>query len=253
MSIVEQESRNRPSQFRVHAPVTMPEITRSITLNTAYMQRLYQRYFPRLKADIYVLDVRTRANGLDEVAKAIEKQCDEEFETLRTELEREIARTEHLMKESAIAGMPTYELAQTLQAKLSTPRAGEFLDLILKIDQLLMRYDCLWLAGEIKTHVRMDGGRNWQRRLTKVANRLRGRANQARKKCDDLARTRQGGRARPSTTAKPADVNRDQRSPEGSLGADHAEEEEAELDDDEDLLGSDEEAVHRDIAANEAQ
>ncbi len=43
-----------------------------------------------------------------------------------------------------------------------------------------MRYDALWLSGHIETQQRWTRCQNWQRRLTKVANRLRELGNRTR-------------------------------------------------------------------------
>ena len=84
------------------------------------------------------------------------------------------------MDDAKLTDLPTYKGAQTVEAEYSTPRAKEFLNLILQMDQLLTRYDALWLTGQIETQQRIHRSQNWQRRLIKIANRLRELGNRTR-------------------------------------------------------------------------
>jgi hypothetical protein len=151
----------------------MPVFSCTLQLNTDFAQRVYKRSFDRLKADLYVLTVRTRSSGMDEAAKAIETIISEAFASARKDLESELERSDALLDDVKLSDLPEYEGALTTKAKYSTPRAKEYLDLLQKMDQLLMRYDALWLAGHIETQPRVARSQNWQRRMIKIANRLR--------------------------------------------------------------------------------
>ena len=180
----------RDQRSRMVIQTAIPELTRSITLKTAYAQRVYRRTFERLKADLYVLTVRLHANGLEDAAKVLENQCEEEFTKIGSDLNREIERVDVLMSDAGVQGEASYERSETYQAKFSTPLANEFLNLLVRMDSLLARYDVLWLMKTISTHARVDNSINWQRRLTKAANSLRARGNQARAKCAEIYRDR---------------------------------------------------------------
>lgn len=168
------------SQNRFVPPRPTPVWTCTIKLNTDFAQRVYKRTWDRLKADLYVLTVRTRSSGMDEAAKAIEGVISEAFEHARRDLEGDLARSEAIMDDAKITDLPTYKGAQAVEAEYSTPRAKEFLNLVLQMDQLLARYDALWLTGQIDTQQRMQRSQNWQRRLIKIANRLRELGNRTR-------------------------------------------------------------------------
>jgi hypothetical protein len=165
---------------RANAPRPTPVWTCSIVLNTDFAQRVYKRSWDRLKADLYVLTVRTRSSGMDEAARAIEAMISEGFESARKDLTAELARSEALMDSVKLTDLPTYKGAQTIEAEYSTPRAKEFLNLLTQMDQLLVRYDALWLNAHIETQPRVQRSQNWQRRLIKVANRLRELGNRTR-------------------------------------------------------------------------
>lgn len=161
-------------------PRPMPVFSCTLQLNTDFAQRVYKRSFDRLKADLFVLTVRTCASGMDEAAKAIEKIISEAFASARKDLDAELERSDALLDSVKLSDLPEYEGALSTKAKYSTPRAKEYLDLLMKMDQLLMRYDALWLAGHIETQPRVARSHNWQRRMIKIANRLRELGNRTR-------------------------------------------------------------------------
>jgi hypothetical protein len=196
-----------PTAPRTSAPPrTMPVFSVSVKLNTEFAQRVYKRCFDRLKADLYVLTVRTRAGGMDEAAKAIETILSEAFGSVRKDLDSELERSDALLDDVKLTDLAEYDGVPTIKAAYSTPRAKEFLDLLLKMDQLLMRYDALWLSGHIETQQRWARCQNWQRRLTKVANRLRELGNRTRTGLTREAEKRvQAGSATPA--AGPAAQN----------------------------------------------
>lgn len=161
-------------------PRTMPVFSVSVKLNTEFARRVYKRCFDRLKGDLYVLTVRTLAGRMDDAAKAIETILSESFSSVRKDLDSELERSDALLDDAKLTDLAQYENIPEIRAAYSTPRAKEFLDLLLKMDQLLMRYDALWLSGHIETHQYWARCHNWQRRLTKVANRLRELGNRTR-------------------------------------------------------------------------
>ena len=173
-------------------PGAMPVFKYTLTLNSDFTQRVYRRTFDRLKADLYVLTVRTRASGMDEAADAIEAVITEAFASARKDLETELERSDVLLDDVKMSDLAEYERKLVTQAAYSTPRAREFLDLLLKLDQLLMRYDALWLTGHIETRPRIARSQNWQRRMTKIANRLRELGNRTRASLTREAERRNG-------------------------------------------------------------
>jgi hypothetical protein len=158
----------------------MPVLSVNVKLNTEFAQRVYKRCFDRLKGDLYVLTVRTHAGGMDDAAQAIETILTETFASVRKDLDSEMERSDVLLDSVKLNELADYEGVTPIKATYSTPRAKEFLDLLIKMDQLLMRYDALWLTGNIESRQRWTRCQNWQRRLTKVANRLRELGNRTR-------------------------------------------------------------------------
>ncbi len=158
-----------------------PAWRRRITLNTAFAQRVYKRTFDRMKADLFVLTVRTCAQGQNEAAAAAEQFLEEQFGKVREDLNGELERAEVLMDHAGIDSMPVYEEALATEAEITTPNAGQYLSLIESLDQFLMRLDALWLTGKVETKHRTARSHEWQRRLIKLAGRVRDLGDRTRK------------------------------------------------------------------------
>lgn len=182
-------------------PRSMPVMSIKLELHTDHAQRVYRRAFDRLKGDLYVCTVRTVSNRMDTAAQAIETLITTEFSSVRKDLDSELERVEVMFDALKVSEMAQFERAEVFDAQYSTPRAKEYLDLLRKMDQLLMRYDTLWLLGEISTKQRVDRSHNWQRRLIKVANRLRELGNRTRNGLTREAQLRATGTPASSDTA----------------------------------------------------
>lgn len=206
-------------------PRTMPVLSVNVKLNTEFAQRVYKRCFDRLKGDLYVLTVRTHAGGMDEAAQAIETILTETFASVRKDLDSEMERSDVLLDSVKLNELADYEGVTSIKATYSTPRAKEFLDLLIKMDQLLMRYDALWLTGNIESRQRWTRCQNWQRRLTKVANRLRELGNRTRSGLTREAEKRTAGTPAASLPADATAAAADLGSPD-SAASDNASAEE---------------------------
>lgn len=170
--------RNR--EPRLVTPRGTPVGRVKVTLHTDFAQRVFRRCWDRLKGDLYVLTVRTRMADQNQTSAAIETVISEAFNKARTDLAADLERTEVLRDHAQVSEFPEYVDRLEAVATFSTPRAREFLSLIQQMDQLLMLYDALWLQGFAETDERVHRSQNWQRRLIKVANRLRELANRTR-------------------------------------------------------------------------
>lgn len=191
---------DKPKRRRV---VTLPALRVDVTLNTEFAQRVYKRAWDRLKGDIFILTVRSRSVGRDDIAETSEQLLRDHFDKLRKDLSTDIARTDHLMDQLAITELGQYAGAKTIAAEFTTPQAKQYLDLVLSADQLIMRLDALWLNGEIDTKACKVRSYECQRRLIKLANRIRQVSATGKKTIDAAFLARQQARARVRSDAVP--------------------------------------------------
>lgn len=215
-----------PPRRRDRGPT--PALCRAITLNTIHCQRIYRRVWDRIKADIFVLTVRTRIMGFDDAGEAAENFLEEQFAQARADLAADIERADVLMDEHELSDRASYgDHALRIVAEYTTPQANQYLDLLLALDELLMRHDSLWLSGIIAPKERTVRGYEWQRRLIKLANRVRNLGDRTRQALNEEQTRRQAG-AKPraasdadssDTTASPSDPTPTQSSVEAESGS----------------------------------
>ncbi|MGI9294051.1 MAG: hypothetical protein ACR2PS_08725 [Pseudomonadales bacterium] len=184
------EAQRKNAKPKRRTNVTLPVMSVEIQLNTVFAQRVFNRVWDRLKGDIFTLTVRSRALGRDDIAEASETILKEHFERIRDDLSADITRADVLMDQVGITQLGRYDGAVSLSADYSTPQAKLYLDLVLSMDQLIMRMEALWLQGEIDTKSCKDRSYEWQRRLVKVANRIRQTGTSGKKKLDEAQEAR---------------------------------------------------------------
>jgi hypothetical protein len=159
----------------------VPALARALTLVTDHTQRVYRRVFDHLKADLFVLTVRTQAYGEGAVAAEMERFIAEQLDKARADLGADIERADVLMDEVGLRAMPSYPEALSVQAEFTTPYANRFLMLLEQLDAFLTRLDALWLSGYVETRIRNERAYLWQRRLIRLAGRIRHNADIVRK------------------------------------------------------------------------
>ena len=174
-----QTARRKPRRTARKLPV--PALHVNVTLHTALSQRVYNRCFESIKADIYTLSVSTRTLDLDHAADAAETFMAEAFDQLKRDLTEDIRRADTLMSENDITATGEYDTTTKVDAQVTSPQAKRYLDLIVAVDTLVVRLDALWLHEIIETRQSKDRAYQWQRRLFKTANRIREHANVARR------------------------------------------------------------------------
>jgi hypothetical protein len=183
--------------------VTLPAMSVDIQLNTVFAQRVYHRVWDRIKGDIFTLTVRSRGLGRDDIADTAETILKDHFDKIREDLTGDITRTDMLMDQVGITELGRYDGALSVSADFTTPQAKQYLDLVLSMDQLIMRMEALWLQGEIDTKSCKDRSYEWQRRLVKVANRIRQSGTSGKKALDEAQEARNRARKKDKETMAP--------------------------------------------------
>ena len=177
-----------------HTPVPAPRSTalsrpgflRRGQLNSAAAQKVYDRYLERVSRDLYSLSVslqfvntdasdtgeatapaapRQRTTLADRYTAPIDQLLQETREALlarKTELEA--WREAH-----EIQDYPAYDHPLQYDINVTSPRLGQFLGLIILLDQLLQAADSLWLYGLQNDKEHANEMTQWQRQVLRVA------------------------------------------------------------------------------------
>ncbi|MFO1432568.1 MAG: hypothetical protein U1F76_20945 [Candidatus Competibacteraceae bacterium] len=175
-----------PSPAPRSAALSRPGFLRRGQLNSAAAQKVYDRYLERVSRDLYSLSVslqfvntdasdageatvpaapRQRTTLADRYTTPIDQLLQETREALlarKTELEA-------LREAHEIQGYPAYDHPLQYDINVTSPRLGQFLGLIILLDQLLQAADSLWLYGLQHDKEHANEMTQWQRQVLRVA------------------------------------------------------------------------------------
>lgn len=165
---------------KANTPISRPAFFRSITLNSAYAQKVFDRVYDQIARDLYAMGITLRIVASEEQAAAVETLVNDKLSDLERDMEAERARLEQLCEGNGIHDLPDYTHPKTCQAKVSSPQAARFLGLIIKLDELVGVMDSLWLCGLIDNRHIVRQAYEWQRRFIRAGGTVRKLANQAR-------------------------------------------------------------------------
>ena len=84
----------------------------------------------------------SRTAEIDEVSVIVKKTIESTF----AELQAELARVDKLVTDNGITLSPRYSNPKNLAVRITSPRAGSFVGLFRRLDELLMGIDKLWFA-----------------------------------------------------------------------------------------------------------
>lgn len=137
---------------------------------------------------------------IDEVSAIVKKTIEGAF----AELQGEIARVDKLATDNGINLSPRYSNPKNLGVRITSPRAGSFIGLFRKLDELLMGIDKLWFAEVWDESQKRRAVREASNRVLAAATeifKLHKRAHLARQRKEGVA----DGNA-PKTDASKADM-----------------------------------------------
>lgn len=191
----------RPAKSRTDA-ASRPFIAREVTLRSLQAQKTYERDFSITSANLYTVLVMTRVKGLDDMADQAEVVVAQLLDEFREEIKAEMVRVDHLIAANALEDTAIeYSRPQTFSVHITSPQASLYLNLILLLDQLMYRLDVLHMMGVIENRAKMQRTYEWQRKLAKVAGRLRNHANSLKRSANEAAQVDSSASADEVTTS----------------------------------------------------
>lgn len=148
-------------------------IRRKVRLHSLQAQKVFRRQYGALSTKLYQLSVVLGIITTEKGAEAVEAAVDEEFQGLIQEMEEETARMDLLLKDGDIdwTGV-SFDSPMEVTAEITSPRAGRYLALLQRLDELVARINALWLAGMISDKQNRDGCYKMSRRVIKSGNRV---------------------------------------------------------------------------------
>lgn len=170
----------RPRRNTPRRPVSQAVVHMNVELRSRHAQQVFRRTYSVAARASYTLAVMLRIYATDTEADAAGQIADDMLSNIRDELTAEIQRMEIIAGENGIKdGGVQYTVPDTFDAEVTSPRASQFLGLIRSLDRFIGLMDLLWLSGVYTDAQYHAGCYQWQRRITKLANRMRNLAQRS--------------------------------------------------------------------------
>jgi len=161
-----------------------PSISRPLELYTIAGKRVFKRAFDTFGASIFLLTVKMEQKRFKmyNVASLAHKVIASHLTQVDQELSAALKRYDDQLAELGIndlAEMDDEPLNETV--RITSPLHNQFLMLIERFDQLLLRVDTLWIHGFIPHDKYGPIWRDYQRRILKMSGRFRVYSDQSRR------------------------------------------------------------------------
>ncbi|MGP9797068.1 hypothetical protein ACT3UJ_06885 [Halomonas sp. 86] len=165
-----------PSSNKEHAQrknvYSRPIMDHTLVLYSLQAQQVMERSFIRVAYSLFSTDVILRIIGnedeIDEVSDVIGSMLSEADKQLDTV----IAQMEHLLEKHKVDGVDRYSNPVELAVEITAPTVRQFIQLVEKLDKLVMLVDSLWHAQVMTGKQRTAAARTWRQHINRTASRI---------------------------------------------------------------------------------
>lgn len=159
---------------RQGGPRSQAFLTYTATLNSFHAQTVFSRSFTVGDEALYTLSVILRVLAPESECTKVDELVNQQLSATQKVISDEAARLEKLAESFGVSGTGmSYSAPLSVSAKLTSPRAASWINLIRDYDQLVEKFDILWLSHVISDSEHSKGIFNIKRVLMRCANDLR--------------------------------------------------------------------------------
>lgn len=158
-----------------------PYILKTVSLNTTHAQLVYEVAF-----DECAVSMRNLSSVLPTLIKdqsdmmAVNGSVEHLLNKAMADLRAESARIKKIADDNGIEmGKLNYTNALQVQARLTCNKAGQYLQIIVELDELICLVHSAWFAGFIADDAKSGLERQWRRKAVSVAAEIRSITNRA--------------------------------------------------------------------------
>jgi len=162
-----------PNNTPKRRTISQPYITREITLHSDHAQRAFRRVYKSVSDSFYLMGIVFRIIGSKEEVEGVESLVTELLNDTKNDLQNEMARLNKLCDDNGIDVNLNFTETATMSARITSPRGAEFLAMIEEADRVIIAMSTLWLSAIFDDRQYSAMSYMWQRRLVKLAGRIR--------------------------------------------------------------------------------
>jgi len=154
------------------SPYSRPVFTQSLNVNHQQAQNIFERSFGHVARALYSIDVVLRIIGKQEKIDEVEEIIQKDMLTMFAEIEKHTALLSQLMDDNGVDGSPEYTNPKEYTVQITCPQVARFVQLLKRMDAMLIRLDTVWLNGLMGSKERMELTREQRNKLNGLATRL---------------------------------------------------------------------------------
>lgn len=166
-------------------PTSRLVMYRDVTLKTIQAHRVYKRCYGYLSRKLYHIAVVSLILNDREIANKAQEHVRAMLTDLAKILNDEKERVDIIRKNVGLSGMLGTDNPQKIHVAIKSPYDARFLQLILDLDDLVLRIGSLWMMEELRDNENVDVPYKWQQSVMRCAGRIRNLADGLRKKAKE--------------------------------------------------------------------
>lgn len=167
-------------------PTSRLVMYRDVTLKTIQANRVYKRCYGYLSRKLYHIAVVSLILNDREVANKAQEHVRAMLTDLAKILKDEKERVDTIRNNAGLPkDIPGTDNPQKVHVAIKSPYDARFLQLILDLDDLVLRIGSLWMMEELIDNENVDVPYKWQQEVMRVAGRIKNLADGLRKKAKE--------------------------------------------------------------------
>ena len=147
-------------------------ISQQLSLRSYHATQVVKRCLSKTGDALFNIAVSLRAIADPVLVDELSKLITSEFVKIKKDLERSKERTRHVLKESGVTDLVEYSNVTTYEIQVNSPQMIMLLRLLESLDELYNLNDTLWMNGLCDDQDKSRMAYDWQRRFTKMCNRI---------------------------------------------------------------------------------
>lgn len=184
-----------------------PVLKTGLVLRTRHAQKTYARAYQILASAVYAMSLKMRAFATEQQAAQVEEAVDSIINETHADLTQEIARMRQMCAENGLQPASLeYTDPREYEIELSSNRASRYRDMIQDLDELCVLMDALGIGGVLTDSQHSTGEYQWQRRVHKIASKVRTMCEGSVKKAASAKAKRDAKESGKEAAEVPADV-----------------------------------------------
>jgi len=154
------------------SPYSRPVFTQCLNINHQQAQNIFERSFGHVARALYSIDVVLRIIGKQEDIDEVDAIIQKDIERMFSEIDKHTAQLSQLMDDNGVDGSPEYTNPKEYVVQITCPQVARFVQLLKRMDAMLIRLDTAWLNGLIGSSERIELTREQRNKLNGLATRL---------------------------------------------------------------------------------